>query len=73
MRSRSMRKCAHINAGDLGRILAVCACAYDTIHVTAQGKSIWENAYYHHARMCLPMNARGLGSSWGLLLSDWST
>ena len=43
VRSRSMEKCAHINAGDLGSILAVCACAYDPIHVTAQGKSIGEN------------------------------
>ena len=25
MRSRSTRKCAHMNAGDLGSILAVCA------------------------------------------------
>ena len=29
--------------GDLGSILAVCACAYDPIHVTAQGKSIGKN------------------------------
>ena len=43
MRSRSMRKCARINAGDLGTILAVCACAYDPIHVNAQSKSILEN------------------------------
>ena len=42
MRSRSMRKCAHINAGDLGSILGVCACAYDPIYVTVQG-SIGEN------------------------------
>ena len=41
-----MRKCAHINAGDLGRILAVCACTYDAIHVTAQGKSNWENCAF---------------------------
>ena len=27
-----------MNAGDLGSCLAVCACAYDPIHVTAQGK-----------------------------------
>ena len=40
MRSRSMWKLVHINAGDLGSILVVCACAYDPIHVTAQGKSI---------------------------------
>ena len=32
-----------MNAGDLGSILAVCACAYDLIHVTAQGKSIGPN------------------------------
>ena len=43
MRSRSMRKYAHINAGDLGSVLAVCACAYDPIHVTVQGKSILKN------------------------------
>ena len=40
MRSRSMRKCAHRNAGDLGSRLAVCACAYDPIHVTAQSKRL---------------------------------
>ena len=40
MRSRSTRKCAHRNAGDLGSSLAVCACAYDPIHVTAQGKRL---------------------------------
>ena len=40
MRSRSMRKWAHRNAGDLGSRLAVCACAYDPIHVTAQGKRL---------------------------------
>ena len=38
-----MLKCAHMNVGDLGSILAVCACAYDPIHVTAQGKSIGKN------------------------------
>ena len=43
MRSRSMRKCAHMNARDLGSILAVCACAYHPIHVTAQGKSLGPN------------------------------
>ena len=40
MRSRSTRKCAHRNAGDLGSRLAVCACAYNPIHVTAQGKRL---------------------------------
>ena len=40
MRSRSTRKWAHRNAGDLGRQLAVCACAYNPIHVTAQGKRL---------------------------------
>ena len=34
---------AHMNAGDLGSNLAVCACAYDPIHVTAQGKSVGPN------------------------------
>ena len=29
-----------MNAGDLGSRWAVCACAYDPIHVTAQGKSL---------------------------------
>ena len=43
MRSRSTRKYAHMNAGDLGSILAVCACDYDPIHVTAQGKSLGPN------------------------------
>ena len=43
MRSMSTRKCAHKNAGDLGSNLAVCACAYDPIHVTAQGKSLGSN------------------------------
>ena len=43
MRSRSTRKCAHRNAGDLGSSLAVCACAYDPIHVTAQGKRLGPN------------------------------
>ena len=32
-----------MNVGDLGSILAVCACAYDPIHLTAQGKSIGKN------------------------------
>ena len=40
MRSRSMRKWAHKNAGDLGSGLAVCACAFDPIHVIAQGKRL---------------------------------
>ena len=43
MRSRSTRKWAHRNAGDLGSRLAVCACAYDPIHVTAQGKRLGPN------------------------------
>ena len=43
MRSRSTRKCAHRNVGDLGRSLAVCACVYDPFHVTAQGKSLGPN------------------------------
>ena len=40
MRSRSMRKWAPRHAGDLGSGLAVCACAFDPIHVTAQGKRL---------------------------------
>ena len=40
MRSRSMRKWALRHVGDLGSGLAVCACAYDPIHVTAQGKRL---------------------------------
>ena len=60
MRSRSTRKCAHRNAGDLGCSLAVCACAYDPIHVTAQGKSLGPNCACvqppRHYRG-LPMNA----------------
>ena len=43
MRSRSTRKYAHRNAGDLGSRLAVCACAYDPNHVTAQGKRLGPN------------------------------
>ena len=38
-----MQKCVHLNAGNLGSILAVCACAYDPVHMTVQGKSILEN------------------------------
>ena len=60
MRSRSTRKCAHRNAGDLGSNLTVCACAYDPIHVTAQGKSLGPNCACvqspRHYRG-LPMNA----------------
>ena len=58
MRSRSTRKCAHRNAGDLGSSLAVCACVYDPIHVTAQGKSLGPNCVQppRHYRG-LPMNA----------------
>ena len=29
-----------MNVGDLGSRWAVCACAYDPIHVTAQGKRL---------------------------------
>ena len=29
-----------MNAGDLGSRWVVCACAYDPIHVTAQGKNL---------------------------------
>ena len=74
MRSRSRRKCAHMNAGDLGSILAVCACAYDPIHVTAQGKALGRTAHasYHHACMCLPMNACVLYPMPGIPLADWS-
>ena len=60
MRSRSRRKCAHRNAGDLGSRLAVCACAYDPIHVTAQSKRLGPHCAcvqsLHHYRG-LPMNA----------------
>ena len=60
MRSRSRRKCAHRNAGDLGSSLTVCACVYDPIHVTAQGKSLGPNCACvqppRHYRG-LPMNA----------------
>ena len=60
MRSRSTRKCAHRNAGDLGSSLAVCAFAYRPIHVTAQGKSLGPNCACvlsaRHYRG-LPMNA----------------
>ena len=43
MRHRSRRKCAPMNAGDLGSRLAVCACAYDPNHVTAQDKRLGPN------------------------------
>ena len=56
MRSRSTRKCAHRNAGDLGSSLAVCACVYDPIHVTAQGKSFGPNC----ACVQPPRHYRGL-------------
>ena len=56
MRSRSTRKCADRNAGDLGRSLAVCACVYDPIHVTAQGKSLGPNC----ACVQPPRHNRGL-------------
>ena len=56
MRSRSTRKCAHRNAGDLGSSLAVCACAYDPIHVTAQGKRLGP----HCACVQPPRHYRGL-------------
>ena len=56
MRSRSTRKWAHRNAGDLGSRLAVCACAYDPIHVTAQGKRLGPNC----ACVQLPGSTRSL-------------
>ena len=60
MRSRSRRKCAHRNAGDLESSLEVCACVYDPIHVTTQGKSLGPNCACvqppRHYRG-LPMNA----------------
>ena len=60
MRSRSTRKWAHRNAGDLGSSLVVCACVYDPIHVTAQGKSFRPHCACvlsaHHYRD-LPINA----------------
>ena len=60
MHSRSTRKCAYRNAGDLGSGLVVCACAYDPIHVTVQGKSLGPNCTCvqppRHYRG-LPMNA----------------
>ena len=56
MRSGSRRKCAHRNAGDLGSSLAVWACAYDPIHVTAQGKRLGP----HCACVQSPRHYRGL-------------
>ena len=52
MRSRSRRKCAPMNAGDLGSRWAVCACAYDPIHVTAQDKRLGPNC------ACVPLVTR---------------
>ena len=52
MRRRSRRKCAPMNAGDLGSRWAVCACAYDPIHVTAQDKRLGPNC------ACVPFVTR---------------
>ena len=52
MRHRSRRKCAPMNAGDLGSRLAVCACAYDPNHVTAQDKRLGPNC------ACVPFVTR---------------
>ena len=41
-----------MNAGDLGSRWAVCACAYDPIHVTAQGKRLGLNC------ACVPLVTR---------------
>ena len=41
-----------MNAGDLGSRWAVCACAYDPIHVTAQGKCLGLNC------ACVPLVSR---------------
>ena len=41
-----------MNAGDLGSRWAVCACAYDPIHVTAQGKRLGLNC------ACVPLVPR---------------
>ena len=52
MRHRSRRKCAPMNAGDLGSRWAVCACAYDPIHVTGQDKRLGPNC------ACVPFVTR---------------
>ena len=52
MRSRSRRKCAPMNAGDLGSSLVVFACAYDPNHVTAQDKRLGSNC------ACVPLVTR---------------
>ena len=52
MRSRSRRKCAPMNAGDLGSRWAVCACVYDPNHVTAQDKRLGPNC------ACVPLVPR---------------
>ena len=52
MRCRSSRTKAPMNAGDLGSRWAVCACAYDPIHVTAQGKRLGLNC------ACVPLVTR---------------
>ena len=84
MRSRSTRKCAHRNAGDLGSSLAVCACAYDPIHVTAQGKSLGPHCACVHpprhyrglpmnAYVLYPMGSRGFSCpNMGIVTSIWS-
>ena len=41
-----------MNAGDLGSRWVVCACAYDPIHVTAQGKRLGLNC------ACVPLVTR---------------
>ena len=42
-----------MNAGDLGSILTVCACAYDLTDVTAQGQSHGSTAHVYplHTRV----------------------
>ena len=54
MRSTSMRKYVHINAGDLGSILAVCAGQnhFGELHMRTNAMHVGPH-----------MNAKGLGSS----------
>ena len=42
-----------MNAGDLGSIMTVCACAYDLTDVTAQGQSHGSTAHAYplHTRV----------------------
>ena len=74
MRSRSMRKCAHMNAGTWGvfwRSAHVPTIPFTWLRrAKALGRTV--HASYLHACMCLPMNACVLYPMPGIPLADWS-